>query len=202
MNNFHRYLNLPFEIKKPELFNTQPDHVVHEPLENHYDLNMVEFFKDHGLDLLLIECFYTPTNGGKVPIHTDFWWWETDYVKINQTWGSDDGEIVWWNCPNSYEIYLEPGDYVHEGEEISHNSKSRILTAKEEESKKLFSVNTNKPSLINAGIMHSTINPSNQPRWTVCFIPIYDKLRPESYVSWNDALDIFKDYVEGDNIGN
>jgi|TARA_B110000503_G_scaffold127563_1_gene197452 hypothetical protein len=197
MNNYCRELKLPFEIKKPELFNTQPDHVVHMPLENHYDLNMVKFFKDCGLELLLIECFYTPPNGGKVPIHTDFWWWETDYIKVNQTWGPADGEIVWWDCPTSYEVFLEPGDYVeHNGEEISHHSKSRILTANEEESKKLFSANTNNPSLVNTGIMHSTINPSNEPRWTVCFIPIYDKLLPESYVSWNDAERIFKDYLK------
>jgi hypothetical protein len=195
MNNYCRELTLPFEIKKPELFNTQPDHVVHEPLENHYDLNMVKFFKDHGLDLLLIECFYTPPNGGKVPIHTDFWWYETDYVKINQTWGPQDGEIVWWDCPTSYEVFLEPGENVTDaGEKITYNDKVRILTAKEEESKKLFSANTNKPSLVNTGILHSTINPSNEPRWTICFVPVYDKAT-EAYVSWKDAENIFKDYL-------
>jgi hypothetical protein len=196
MNNFHRYLNLPFDLEKPKLFDTTPDHVIHQPLSDHYDINMQNFLKQFGLELLLTECFYTPPNGGKVPIHTDFWWYETDYVKINQTWGPVDGEIIWWECPTAYEVFLEPGDYVTDnGKELTYNDKVRILTANEEESKKLFSANTNKPSLVNTGILHSTINPSNQPRWTICFVPVYD-IATEAYVSWKDAEIMFKEYLK------
>jgi hypothetical protein len=111
MNNFHRYLNLPFEIQKPEIFNTTPDHVIHTQLETHYDKNMELFLKKHGLEILLIECFYTPPNGGKVPIHTDFWWYETDYVKINQTWGGivlKPKKLCWIMIPMKVKITKLP----------------------------------------------------------------------------------------------
>lgn len=194
MNSFHRYLNLPFEIQKPEIFNTTPDHVIHTQLETHYDKNMEMFLKNHGLEILLIECFYTPPNGGKVPIHTDFWWYETDYVKINQTWGPDDGKIVWWNCSQTKEIILDHDTYENKNNKVTYTDYAKILTADEIDCKEIFSANTNLPSLVNTGVLHSTINPSNQGRWTLCFIPVYNKSN-EDYVSWNNALEIFKDIV-------
>lgn len=191
MNNFHRYLNLPFEIKKPELFNTTPDHVVHEQIKIDDDQNMVNFLKQFGIDLMLVESFYTPPNGGKVPIHTDFWWYETDYVKINQTWGPDDGEIIWWNCSKTKEVLMEPKEY----ENLTYTDEIRVLTADEKDCKQIFSANTNKVSLVNTGVLHSTINPSNQPRWTICFVPAFD-VENNVYVRWHEALEIFKEYLK------
>lgn len=191
MNNFHRYLNLPFEIKKPDVFNTTPDHVVHEQIKVNDDQNMVNFLKQFGMDLMLVESFYTPPNGGKVPIHTDFWWYETDYVKINITWGPDDGKIIWWKCSKTQEVKMEPKEY----DGLTYTDTIRVLTANESDCKEIFSANTNKVSLVNTGILHSTINPSNQPRWTLCFVPAFD-IEKNVYVTWNEAMDIFKDYLE------
>lgn len=196
-NRYHRYLNLPFDIQKPELFNTTPNHVVHQPLDNYYDKNMVDFFHKHNMEILLIECFYTPPNGGKVPIHTDFWWWETDFVKINMTWGPDDGEIVWWKCDKTFEFEVSQGHYKHDDVELEYNDKIRVLTASPKNCTKLYSAVTNQPSLVNTGILHSTTNPSNQPRWTVCFVPVWDK-KTEAYVTWDEALNIWKDYLVGE----
>lgn len=200
MNHFHRYLKLPFELEKPNLFNTDPDHVVHQNLDGHYDNNMENFLKQFGLELLLIECFYTPPNGGKVGIHTDFWWYETDFIKINQTWGPEDGEIVWWKCDKTYKVELDKDTHYIGDNKLTFDDTSKFLAAEEVDCKQIFSANTNRPSIVNTGILHSTINPSNQGRWTVCFIPVYKK-SDESYVKWNDALEIFKDYL-GENDGN
>lgn len=195
MNNFHRYLNLPFDLEKPKLFDTTPNHVVHQHLDGHYDNNIERFLKQFGLELLLTECFYTPPNGGKVPIHTDFWWYETDFVKINQTWGPDDGEIIWWNCKKTYEIVLDNNTYTIGNDTVTYADKAKVLRAEETDCKQIFSANTNRPSLVNTGVLHSTINPSNQGRWTVCFIPVY-KQSDESYIKWDDAVNIFKDYID------
>jgi hypothetical protein len=194
MNNFHRYLNLPFEISKPAVFDTTPNHVIHTQLDTHYDNNMKEFLQSRGLDILLIECFYTPPNGGKVPIHTDFWWYETDFVKINKTWGPEDGKIVWWNCSKTNEIILDHNTYENNDNKVTYSDYAKILTADENDCTEIFSANTNLPSLVNTGVLHSTVNPSQQGRWTLCFIPVHNK-NTEEYVKWSDAIDIFKDVI-------
>lgn len=201
MNNFHRYLDFPFEIAKPDIFNTTPDHLIHAHLETHYDNNMAEFLKSRNLEILYIESFYTPPNGGKVPIHTDFWWYETDFVKINQTWGPDDGKVVWWNCSKTTEIMVDHETTEINNAKATYSDRIRTLTADENDCTEIFSVNTNLPSLLNTGILHSTVNPSQQGRWTVCFVPVHTKGK-EDYLRWNDALEIFADIIKENNNGN
>ena len=43
----------------------------------------------------------------------------------------------------------------------------------------------------NVGILHGTNNPTPEGRWTLSFIPQKD----EQYIHWDDALEIFKDYL-------
>jgi|TARA_B100000035_G_C20858613_1_gene490840 hypothetical protein len=200
-NHYHRYLDLPFEIEKPDIFNSEQKTVMQKALPNHYDQNMVDFLAKFGMKLLMIECFFTPPNGGKVPIHTDFWWWETDFVKINKTWGPEDGKIIWYKASKTTPITVKPGKNtsdVEPGESVVYQTDDvTILTASQKDCTPLYEANTNKPSLVNTGILHGTLNPSNEPRWTICFQPVWD-IETEAYVTWHEAMDIFKDYIVGE----
>ena len=66
-----------------------------------------------------------------------------------------------------------------------------ILLAKEEDSTFLFERNTNRPSLLNVGILHSTHNPTDEPRWTVCFVPGYKG----KMIKLKTALKVFKKFI-------
>jgi hypothetical protein len=202
LNNFHRYINLPFEISRPDYTYETPEHVVHKNLPTDIDEYMSDFLKQFGLTLVIVETFFTPPNGGKVPIHTDYTTEFTNYVKINMTWGPEDGAIVWWDCDETFEYTLNPGNLDDGKTKVKYDNSSTILTAHEENCKIIHTANTNRPSLLNTGCLHSTINPSNEPRWTLCFIPAYrNKMDSrknwfDACVKWEDAVEIFKDYLE------
>ena len=164
-------------------------------LPNHYDQNMVDFLAQFDMKLLMIECFYTPPNGGKVPIHTDFYHYETEFVKINQTWGPEDGEIIWYKADKTFEYTVKTGMNTDGEQSVIYDDEITVLTAAPKDCTVLHRANTNKPSIVNTGVLHGTLNPGNQPRWTVCFQPVWD-IETEQYVSWHEAMDIFKEYIK------
>ena len=58
-NKYHRYLNLPFEIRKPQICNVKPKDLKHYDISNHKDNNISEFVKQWGLQIVNTELFYT-----------------------------------------------------------------------------------------------------------------------------------------------
>ena len=67
------------------------------------------------------------------------------------------------------------------------------LWAEEEDCELLYEANTNRPSLVNVGVLHGTHNPTDTGRWTLCFVPV-DKKR--KFLHWDTCIDIFKDYIQ------
>lgn len=191
MNRYHRYLNLPFQIKPPHLFEKCGEKIEHHYI-NHFECpEMDAFFRQFGLKCHLKECFYTAANS-KIPIHTDAPIY-TDHVKINITWGPEEGVIQWWKSDVVKQLKFTGGEYTNERH---HN-----LWADEKDCTLLHQANTNRPSLVNVGVLHGTYNPTNQGRWTLCFLP--EKISVENrrslydaYIQWDEAIEIFKDYIE------
>jgi len=184
-NWYHRYLNLPFEITPPEYFKHKDGKdIKHFYIDDDYS-EVDSFFDSLGLILLLKEVFYTPP-GKKIPIHTDHGMY-TMHSKINITWGSEDGMIQWWKSDKTFRKKLN--GYENLTSEVHHN-----LWANEEDCQFLFEANTNKPSLVNVGILHGTNNPNKEEgRWTLCFVP---QTKQKQFVHWNSALEIFRPYLE------
>lgn len=183
MNKYHRYLKLPFEVNPPKMFEEHGPIIQHHYINDYQCSDMDDFFKTFGLTCHLKECFYTPPNS-KIPIHTDHASY-TDHTKINITWGPEEGVIQWWKSDIVREYQFVGGEYT---KEKHHN-----LWANEEDCELLYEANTNRPSLVNVGVLHGTNNPTNFGRWTVCFVPA----TPErEYLNWYRALEIFKDYIE------
>lgn len=164
-NRFHRYINLPFEVIKPDEFNKFFDVINHFPMERNspYSIPMIEWLNSRGVDAVDIECFYTNPYGGEIPPHTDgdsF----NDQTKINISWGPESGEVRWWKSDKWYKFVIP-----------QENTKDRsfkdlsVLRANIKDCELLYSSTTNKPSLINVGQLHSTYNPGNVGRHTLCF---------------------------------
>jgi hypothetical protein len=191
MNNFHSYINLPFDVKKPEIFNKHHNVVKHEmlPLDFPEAIPIMNFLDNFDLVCNHLEYFYTPPNGGKVLIHTDNGYFD-NMTKLNITWGPEEAVTRWWDCPTYRPLEFE-GDSEKYGETDSYHN---VYTAEEEECSFLYEANTNRPSLLNTGLFHSTYNPGSKGRYTLCFI-IFHK-GTEKNLQWEDALRIFSKYLD------
>lgn len=195
-NQYHKYINLPFEVKKPEEFNQFWDYANHIPIEpNHPSAApVIEWLNKYNVNSIDVEMFYTPPNGGVIPPHTDSPSFNNQ-TKINITWGPETGETRWWTSDKWYE-------FSYGGEETLEDDKGKtykdlkVLRADEENCKLVYSANTNRPSLINVGQLHSTYNPGDVGRHTLCFNLIHlGGSRTEPLV-WDEALIFFKDSLE------
>ena len=184
INTYHKYLNLPFTIAPLPNFSQQGNKVLHYYINDYPFYPMEDWFNDLGLTLFIKEVFYTPP-GGKIPIHTDHASY-TNHAKINMTWGPDQGVTQWWKSDKVVKKSFQgTGQYTNEQH---HN-----LWANEEDCELLYEANTNRPSLVNVGVLHGTSNPTSQGRWTLCFVPVN---QAGQFLHWNSALDIFKDYLD------
>jgi hypothetical protein len=182
--NYHRYLNLPFTIDKPESFKElkENDYVIMK--DNSIIPSMVvDWLDTFGLFSIHTEAFFTAPNDS-IDIHCDTLEIDNN-VKINFTWGSNKSTTRWWK--------LKEGRAA-----IQHrNSKDGggLLLAKEHDCDLIFEQVIDRPSLINAGVLHSTHNPTEQSRWTLSVV-IGHKDRPNKLLQWDDAYEILKDYID------
>lgn len=182
---YHRYLNLPFEIAKPPIdFTVKPEWDGIDLQGKYMDPNMKSWLKGLGLDCGKVEVFYTPPHS-KIPIHADDYDMKRkrvdSHVKINVTWGPEEGTIRFWESKKTFFV-----------QDASMDCTSRLtLAAHEEDSKMVCEANTNIPSLVNVGCLHSTHNPTDEPRWTLCFVPT---LRNRTISALN-SLRIFEKFI-------
>ena len=185
-NRCHRYLNLPFVIEPLSYFDEVGNQLRHDYI---YDVtNYTDFdawLNIFGCNLFMGEVFYTPPYG-KIPIHTDHSSY-TNHVKINMSWGPEEGVTQWWKS----DIIRRESTYNNGGKDIGEVNNIQHIWSNEDNCELLYEANTNLPSLVNVGILHGTNNPTPEGRWTLSFIPQKD----EQYIHWDDALEIFKDYL-------
>ena len=202
-NKYHRYLNLPFEIRKPQICNVKPKGLKHYDIPNHKDNNVTEFVKQFGLNVVNTELFYTP-GGKKLPIHIDNWR-EDNHVKINISWGPKEGTTRWWNAPNftNGDEYNSNYNSLKEFDNVKSENFSdrhhRSIILEEKDCELVYEANTDKPSLVNVGTFHSSHNPTDEGRWTLCFILGYDKDDWDNLVPWDKAVEIFKEFIDGED---
>jgi len=196
-NIYHRYLNLPFEISKHDMFDTAPTDMKHHDINPYRDSHIDKWHESLGLIINHTEVFYTPP-GGELPIHSD----ETtldNHVKINVTWGPDEGTMRWWQSKNSFvstdyentkkKLKDIDAEVVDQFSERQHTN----VLANKDDCDLVWEACTNKPSLVNVGQLHSTYNPTDYPRWTLCFVPGIPN--GHGYIYWDEALEYYKDYL-------
>jgi|TARA_B100000214_G_scaffold141226_1_gene100957 hypothetical protein len=205
-NIYHRYLNLPFEISKHPLCETVPDSMQHIDIWPYKDEAMDKWLASIGLHCNHTEVFYTPPNGGELPIHADDLTID-NRAKINITWGPKEGTVRWWESANAKQITdLESakemlGEELQPDDDFSERQHTNLL-AKKEDCTLVYECGTNTPSLLNVGQLHSTYNPTNEPRWTLCFVPGDHNVRGGRYLTFKEACEYMKEYIIGDDDGN
>jgi hypothetical protein len=183
-NIYHRYLDIPIS-PNIDLFardGYDPNQICHIGIdESELNPALVEWLDTYNVGYYFVEAFYTPPNGGKIHIHTDTAT-VCNVVKINWTYGAPGGRIVWWQPEHEDKIESKQTGFD-----------ATYLTTEEQYCKKLFEADTNKPSLVNVGLFHSTWNPSNEGRWTLS-LPLINKTTGER-ISWDDANKLFRDII-------
>jgi hypothetical protein len=200
-NIYHRYLNLPFEYPKPERFNHGSDQYttlldqeqIYEPFQ--------DWIKNFGLKISnVLEGFYTPPNGGRVPLHADTASMpgEYDICKLNFTWGSAESTTQWYKIRDLSKIrkhYINDdvaNKKFHDAGIVPDIDISYVLFAEWDDSDLMYETVIDKPSLLNISQLHSTWNPSPiEHRWTLCFT----LLENNKALPFERALEIFKDYI-------
>jgi hypothetical protein len=183
-NIYHRYLNIPVD-PQIDLFNREKydtEQYAHIRLkEEEINPELARWFKQFNIEIYWYEAFYTPPNGGKLPVHTDSIQGE-NYTKINWTYGAPGSKLIWWE-PKSKE-YIATNSTVFG---------VQYCTIDEAHCTKVYEAEINKPSLINASQFHSTFNPTTEGRWT--FTIQLSDTSIKNRVSWDDAIKRFEGII-------
>ena len=202
-NIYHRYLKLPFEIPRPEITYTIPDKLRHDFLPKRPFGEMQKFLRDLNLYASLNEVFYTPPGGGTMPIHLDKPLID-NRVKINMTWGPEEGRTRWWKLKEgiSMDDVKTPTDVdVYKAHDFSDHKHDNLLFT-EENCDLVFEASTNKPSLVNVGQLHSTYNPGDTGRWTVCYHIAWRSRKVfnghDDALFFQDAVKVLGPYLDDD----
>jgi len=156
MNKFCVGLNIKLTPLKKEISCYKSVSHQRVPLnELHPDL--LAFFKQHNLSVLLAEMFYNdPHNVSKIHIDSI----GGDYSKINFIWGGGDSVMNWFS--------------INQGAAAGQNL-TKIGTKSV-----LFSPNdvllahsqpVHSPSIVQVGVPHNITN-GNSPRWCLSIVPI------------------------------
>lgn len=215
-NKYHRYLDLPFEIKPHPMFSESPKNPIHLDTIDWEQSEMTEWLGSLGCVVQHTEVFYTAP-GTTIPIHADNMFID-NHVKINLTFGPKEGKVIWWKSDspfgftaksaNEYAdamVQKEYGDErVKEAVEgwTNRPENTNVVLPQLKDCTKVWEANTNKPSLLNVGQLHSTWCPDTEGRWTICFVPAIITKQQQEWIQWYDALEVFKDYiVEEETVG-
>lgn len=196
-NLYQRDLNLPFTYPKPEIFNKKFNKSwIFYIKKDTIDKTFIQWLDMYDLSFSnVIEGFYTKPGGGKIPIHTDT---QTkpgvnDVCKINFTWGPSNSVIRFWKVNEEKNLIKVDTSNVNPDLEkqgiVKDIECNYVWTADENNLKLDFEKVISKPSLINVGQLHSTYNPGNEDRYTLCFALMN---KNGKQILFNEALEIFK----------
>jgi hypothetical protein len=210
MNNLHRFIKLPFIVKKPHQFDTikLPD-LPNRGLtirieENVIDKRIIKWLKTYNI---IPSLFYEASNtipGGAVCLHHDTNEL-SDMTKFIIAWGPPNSGTRWWEpkknaIPKFFTTYhkgLEFEKLINNGyiSELDSTGKKIVtdsyLGYEPEQCNLIYEKVITYPSLINVGRIHSTYNHGNVDRWTISLT----LLKNGNHLQFDEALEIFKDVI-------
>jgi hypothetical protein len=193
MNTYHRYLKLPFEFKKPDFFDKNLGTPFIMMMERScIDKNFIDWIAQFNVKISnVIEAFYTPANGGALPIHADYGK-ICDITKLNFTWGPDNSLTRWWKVKDEKFLRIETAPFKYPFI-VADFETDLVGVAHEHDCDKVFEKVIDRPSLMNVGQLHSTYNPGNQSRWTLSFTLLN---QDNSHLIFAESLKIFKEVID------
>jgi hypothetical protein len=141
-----------------------------------FDRRIVDLFSDRGIQISHLEVFYTPPHR-QLAIHIDGAV-QTDVVKLNWVWGGEGSRMMWWKTKSDKDMMI--------GETPV---KTKYLYADQKACTMIESAIIQRPTLINAGVLHSVLNSSVHGRWCLSIVLQKDG----AHMKWEDAVDLLHD---------
>ena len=217
-NIYHRYINLPFELKTPEVIKNSPKNPVYidDNPYDHFDENLYKWLRRYHLNVEAYESLYTPPHS-YVPLHIDGHNQGKELMKLNLSYGAKESTMRWYKSDklveqtdknstqyhekdvklqdlNLYDDYrvvdhIDPGVKIESGTDYDFG----FVTASLSDATLIYEANTSRPSIVNAGILHGTHNPTDEGRWTLSII-LKDRFNND--LDFYTALEIFADVLE------
>lgn len=180
MNIYHRHLEIPVSVTFPPFEPPDPQLHYHTRWHKH-EMGDALFTWLYSLGLYVIagECFYTPP-GRTLEPHLDTSE-ISDVVKLNWMKHGEGSVMDWYELKKGVKLQTSTTPI---NTQYSFAPKSDLI--------RVHSATVGTPSLVNVGRMHGIRN-SNSPRYVACAV-IGDS-RTNQRVTWDHAINIFKDYV-------
>jgi hypothetical protein len=189
-NIYHHYLNIPVEFELPSLDTVNTDRLITYYNLDQVDPRLISWLDTLNIVVLQLEVFYLhPDKMSCHNPHTDGQCFD-NHTKIN---------FVFTDC-TTYMNWYEPT--IDSALTLKSGSTNGVIRGNREELKLMYSVEMNKPSLVNVGVLHDVYPPVTSPRYCFCLV-LGHKLdaghlkisNPQFGVNFQDAEIIFKDYI-------
>lgn len=178
-NKYYRFLNLPFEFNMaiPE-FGTA----------NHVTLKVddlpgpfIEFLAARGVKIGFAEAFKKHAGyEHELALHIDGHKFD-NHVKINFVVNNGQSTMCWWQVKDptllKTQTTVVKTDYYYAAESDCDLVAEAVL---------------DRPALVNAGQLHSIKNIAGETRYAFSFM----LTKQGQKLLWNDAIELFKDYLE------
>lgn len=181
MNTYCEYLSVSIPLFKEKIDICALPKVSHYTLDKskYLSIQIQEWFAKLNLDIVLVEVFYTKPHETGV-IHIDSF--GGDYTKLNWQLGGVDSYMMWYSYNVSTKSALGKTPI---GSNYSRYESSEVT--------QVHTQSIQSPSLVQVGIPHNIQN-FNEDRWVISIV--YRQLNfPFSRPTWNESLNIFKDYI-------
>ena len=236
MNKYHRYIDVPFDIKEPPINRYADDEEFRgrgrdrcdlpqckdrcefANINACYDMSFYNWMKDNlkenedrvqnflsEYDMFSDNILYFITKpDDKMIVHIDnnkeeYYINEErtiddyldDHAKINFTWGPKDSVMRWWISEKDNISIVSDTD--ERGDEW------KLVIGDEKKCEMVYEKSIYRPSLVNAGVLHSVYNPSKLERRITQSFNIVDKKKIK-LVTFQEALKIFDKYIVEEKI--
>lgn len=142
-----------------------------------FDQRIVDILDQIGIEISHFEVFYTPPYRN-LAIHIDGAV-QTDVIKMNWVWGGEGSRMMWWKTKSKNDMIVGTTpvgtNYLYADQKSCVMLKSAVIQ---------------KPTLINAGILHSVWNNSSNGRW--CLSAVLQ--RNKEHIPWGEATSLLQAY--------
>lgn len=189
INRLHRRVRIPFSIDASPMIGAISRHGLTggflQSIIDHddFDRGLSRWLSDLGLKINFGEVFRTgPMSTTR--IHVDGPTMD-ESCKLNWAFGAKGSTMAWWRIvDHSMDLSprLAPGG-------------TRYINIDTAGCEMMHSEEIGSPSLVNVGVPHNIINPTNQTRWCISYM--LGRMDSIQNLQWSDAIGCFGPWLDG-----
>jgi hypothetical protein len=189
IERLHRRVRLPFSIDTSPMINAMSIHGLSGGFlqsvinQDDFDPTLSLWLSDLGLKINFGEVFRTGPMS-ETTIHVDGPAMD-ESCKLNWAFGASGSTMAWWRITDP-SMDLAPR---------SAPGGTKYIRIETSGCQMLHSEGVGSPSLVNVGIPHNIINPTNQPRWCISYM--LGKTDVTQNLQWTDAIEVLGPWLDG-----